>query len=188
LLAIVLFHPFSASAQDFPKYEVFGGFHYTRLGGNNWIGANASVAKNLSPILGIVADVGVFNSSYSQESNGDAFEQKMHSYSIMAGPQVTSRISGKLTPFIHLLLGAVHEKYELNESLAGQAYSDSSSDTEFAISFGGGVDYKLRGPLAVRGQFDYMGFRVPGGSGGQAFWNKGVRLSCGLSLRLGRAQ
>ena len=189
LVASVLFLIVSsfASAQEYPKYELFGGYAYSRLDGRNWHGWHVSGTRNLHHILGIIVEAGQLDASNTQSGGGLLFEEKRKTYTFMAGPQVTSRDAGPLAPFLHLLLGAAHNKYQLSESVNNFSTGYSASDTEFAMALGGGIDFKLKGPLAVRGQLDYVGFRIPPATAGSLpFWNKGFRFSGGLSLRLGK--
>ena len=110
-----------------------------------------------------------------------------HIYTFLAGPQLTSRDKGKLAPYVHLLLGVGH--YYSNGSLlsGNDLFSfDSSSANHFAMFIGGGIEYKLKGPFAFRGQMDYGGIRFGASQlGGTSSWMKGLRFSAGLALHLG---
>jgi hypothetical protein len=188
LACFIFFVGYSATAQDYPKYEFFGGYSYARMGGANWNGWLIQGARNLSPNLGIVLDASGPHNSISQEGNGVIFEQTQKAYAFMIGPQAAAHGPYKLTPFAHLLLGAAHVSYHYSETVDGASYSGDDNDTEFAMALGGGIDFKWRGPISFRGQMDYMGFRVAGGSLSTAYWNKGIRLSIGIAIRLGNIQ
>ncbi|MBZ5496391.1 MAG: hypothetical protein LAP85_08310 [Acidobacteriia bacterium] len=181
-------NPFSAYAQEFPKYEFFGGGTFARLGGANWFGYDISGAKNLNRFLGIAVDVGRFDWSDTQKGSGLTWNQKRHIYTFWAGPRVTSRDAGKLAPFLHLMLGVARNHYSYRETLGTLVFADAMTDTRSAMMFGGGIDVRLKGPLAVRAiQADYTGLRMPGSTFAPALWEKGLRLSFGLNLRLGSA-
>lgn len=184
LASLVL--PYSAAAQEFPKCEFFGGYSYTRLAGSNWFGWHVSGAYNLNNYLGIAVDAGRLGSSSSEGTSDVTYERKNHSYLFMAGPQVTSRGTGKLAPYLHLLFGGATSTYTANVTVVGVSYPSIVNQNEFAVAFGGGIDVQWRGPLSLRPlQVDYMGLRVPGSVFSNPYWNKGWRLSIGMTLRLG---
>ncbi len=154
-LVALLSLPISMMAADYPKAEVFGGYSYQHVeGGFNLNGWNASVAGNFNPWLGLVADLsGQYND--------------FNSHSFLFGPQLTYRGNDRVTPFAHVLIGAVHHS-------GGGIFSN----TAFATAFGGGVDVKLKGPVAARLiQVDYIMTRFNGQTQNDA------RLSFGLVFR-----
>jgi opacity protein-like surface antigen len=55
--------------------------------------------------------------------------------------------------------------------------SGGSSDTSFATAVGGGIDYKIIRPIAVRLQGDYVQTRLFGAT------QNNVRVSTGIVLR-----
>jgi hypothetical protein len=68
------------------------------------------------------------------------------------GPRVAVSV-GRFRPFAHVLLGGAH----LHEGFSvpvSSSFANSISDTNFAIAFGGGLDYKLVKGLAWRIQAD----------------------------------
>jgi hypothetical protein len=164
LAAIVLLSipSLTAFAQEYPQYEFFGGFSYARMLGANWIGWDASGAKNLNNYVSIAAEASGLNSSFSPT---------VRQYMFLAGPQVKSRdTNSRVEPFLHLLLGAAH-------------YSTASDSLNaFALTLGGGFDYRInKSSFALRLiQINYMGSRSSG------VWMKGWRFSSGLSVRLGK--
>jgi hypothetical protein len=52
----------------------------------------------------------------------------------------------------------------------------SDSDTSFANAVGGGLDYRILGPLTVRGQLDWITTRFYGDT------QNGVRFSTGIAV------
>jgi hypothetical protein len=188
LFFVVLALPLSALAQDYPKVELFGGYSYTRMNGYNWNGWYATGAKNLNHMLGITAEVGSFANSQSSTVAPYTIATDQHIYTFLAGPQLTSRDKGKLAPYVHLLLGVGH--YYWNSGLLSGSdllSFQSAGQNHFAMFIGGGIEYKLKGPLALRGQMDYGGVRFGSGQlGGTSSWMKGWRFSTGLALHLGR--
>ncbi len=58
----------SATAQDFPKAEIFGGYQLTRLDGTTLNGWNAALTGNLNHWFGVTGD---FRGAYKSESGVD---------------------------------------------------------------------------------------------------------------------
>jgi len=187
LFFVVLVYPFSAWAQDYPKVELFGGYSYSRMNGENWTGWYATGAKNLNHMLGITAELSSFANSQSQTLAPYISTIDQHLYTFLAGPQLTSRDKGKLAPYVHLLLGVGH--FYTNGSLMSGSdliSFQSASGNHFAMFIGGGIEYKLKGPFALRGQMDYGGVRFGASQlGGASSWTKGWRFSTGVALHLG---
>ena len=121
----------TASAQDAPKVEVFGG--YSALVDDVAIhGWHASIAVNPHPKIGLLADVA------TQYSDPLRFTQ------FLFGPQFNGRI-GRTNPFVHGLVGF--------EGASG----GGSRDTNLALGLGGGIDVKIAGPVSLRPiQFDWI--------------------------------
>jgi opacity protein-like surface antigen len=70
-------------------------------------------------------------------------------YHFLVGPQISFTV-GRVRPFAHGLFGAGH----LSEDT--KLASSSASDTAFAYAAGGGLDYRLAGPLRWRLQADLV--------------------------------
>jgi opacity protein-like surface antigen len=171
----------AASAQEFPKAEVFGGYSYGNFGPTvsgagrtNVNGWNASLGVNLSRWFGLVSD---FSGHYGSFTASVSFPpipctpiacaittsetDKYHSF--LFGPQFSLRAK-KATPFVHALFGGTL----LNQS--GRTtillppppipppftFNFSTSSTHFAFAGGGGVDYELTEKFAWRIQADYL--------------------------------
>jgi opacity protein-like surface antigen len=137
LVAVPLALAGSASAQIPTKGNVFFGYSYNRAeivsnDGTNLNGWNASLEGKFAPWVGLVADVGATYGSHVGE------------YNFLFGPRVSASV-GSVRPFAELLIGAGH--IGIDHGL---------SDTSFANAVGGGVDYRVAGPVAVRGQLDWI--------------------------------
>ncbi len=146
-----------AVAQKTPQAEVFGGYSYMRVNpagvnANGWEGA---LTGNFNEHLGIAAD---FSGHYARGA---------HIYTYAFGPQIAARMD-KLRPFGHLLFG-------------GNSIGDSgSSDTSYALLFGGGLDVNYNDLFTIRlGQADYI--RTHHFDRGQ----NDFRFSIGIVLNLG---
>lgn len=163
-----------------PGGNVYFGYTYYNthdsLGGGNLNGFQATLEGKLVPVLGIVAD---FTGHYgtlafpgpcpvqSVGGGGPCTENaNAHQYEVMFGPRV-SISAGKFRPFAEAEIGAGH--------VSGN--SISGSDTSYATALGGGLDYKVFGPLALRVEGDYV--RTHFFSVGQ----NNFRFSTGVAIR-----
>lgn len=123
-------------------------------GMNGW---NASGELKFLPLMGIVADVsahyatptvtGVCGFIFPCVPVREAMDTTV--YHFLFGPQLSFSV-GKVSPFAHALFGAGR----LSEST--KAVPFSASETSFAYALGGGLDYKLFGPLRWRAQADLL--------------------------------
>ncbi|MGZ4733234.1 MAG: outer membrane beta-barrel protein, partial [Terriglobales bacterium] len=124
----------SATAQDFPKAEIFGGYQLTRLDGTTLNGWNAALTGNLNHWFGVTGD---FSGAYKSESGVD-----FRNYTYTFGPTIAARGNETFTPFAHALLGGSHASVGFTGL--------SASDNAFTMIFGGGVDAKFSPHLAFR--------------------------------------
>lgn len=145
-----------AAAQVPTKGNVFFGYSYNRaeivsndaINLNGW---NAQLEGKFLPWIGIVGDLGGTYGSHVSE----------HNY--LFGPRVSVSV-GKVRPFAELLIGAAHISVG----------NGSDSDTSFANAVGGGLDYRVAGPLAVRGQLDWIHTRFFGNAQNDVRFSTGV--------------
>ena len=146
---------FSATAQDYPKVEVFGGYQFTHVYPNaNANGWNASMNVNFKKWFGGTAD---FSGTY--KSGTDL-------YTFLFGPVFSLRKSQKITPFAHALFGS-------NYITAGRSTSG------FTMAMGGGLDVKISEDFAVRlVEADWLPMYV-----GTKWESKNARVSTGLVWR-----
>lgn len=168
--ALVAFAAVGVAAQEeTPKAEVFGGYAY---GGSSSHGWDGSVAFNANRWFGIVAD---FGGQYTSIDTPDSSE-RIRTHTFLFGPRFSLRRNKHVTPFAHILYGAVHADSRARES--GLDLHFSSTTTIGAV--GGGLDVKLSRRVALRAfQIDYLRSNLFSGT-----QNKG-RIAFGLVLRLG---
>jgi len=136
LIVLALFVAAPAMAQGTtPKAEFFAGYEYLHLnpGGTGCHGLGLNLAYNVNDWIGGVGDFG-----FCKET-GLPSGVSAHDFNYMFGPRVTYRNYGKLNPFGQLLLGGQHE-----------GGSGGLSINSFALSLGGGVDYKYNDHFYVR--------------------------------------
>jgi hypothetical protein len=147
----------SASGQVPTKGNLFFGYSYNRAeivsnDARNLNGWDASLEGKLAPWVGLVADVDGTYGSHVSEHN------------VLFGPRVSVSV-GSVRPFGELLIGAAHIGID-----------HGPSDTSFVNAAGGGLDYRVFGPVAVRGQLDWIHTR---------FFSHGqndVRFSTGIAV------
>lgn len=148
-----------------PSGNVFLGFSYERtntsafganavgstLSGSNLHGWEASAEGKFLPFLGFVGDVsGHYGSQNFVEltPNGpQSISVTGHEQEYLVGPRLSVPV-GKFRPFGELMVGAAH--------IHTGGTLPSPSNTSFAYAVGGGLDYRMFGPLAARVEGDYL--------------------------------
>jgi opacity protein-like surface antigen len=155
-----------ARAQDeTPKAELYVGYDYVRLnsGGTpfNFNGGSGQLAYNVNHWLGAVGDLGGYYTS-----NG--FHAGIISYQF--GPRINFRGHGRVTPFTHVLFG-------------GARSIDISPENTFAMTVGGGVDFKISEHFAIRPvQAEYFRTNFTDGANNR---QNNFRYSAGIVFRFG---
>jgi hypothetical protein len=171
-------------AQDTYKYEFFGGFTYADLQASQ-IGWNAVAVRSISRNFGIVVDISRAN---TLEINPVFLSTNLRinrqRYLYMAGFQAARRDSGKWIPYGQLLAGVDHSfyAYDLKNEFESMSLG-SSSINALALSFGGGFDYVIKGPLVFR--LFQANFIVTHPAGK---WIQGAKIACGLVLGRGKTR
>jgi opacity protein-like surface antigen len=91
------------------------------------------------------------------------------------GPRVSYRSYRRITPFGEALFGVAHA----GASIAGGSLG---SQNAFAMTLGGGVDYRLTNRFSIRPlQVDYLLTRFPEGTGSNQTQNN-LRASTGILI------
>jgi outer membrane immunogenic protein len=152
-----------ASAQNYPRVEVFGGYSYLnfdvpnvpaleisgkRLNANGW---EAAAAFDLVRHLGVVAD---FSGHYISDCYGFTGVNCNH-YSFLFGPRLTfgSPEKGRLTGYAHALVGADR----ISGAASVESIGLSASNNSLGVAAGGGLDYWITRRVGIRlGQADYL--------------------------------
>jgi len=184
-IVLLLLFAGSANAQA-PSGNVFFGYSYestnsTAFGPNlllntvtrpNLEGWEASFEGKVLPWVGIVGDVsGHYGSQSFTEltPNGPVnVNVTGHEQEYLVGPRLSVPV-GKFTPFGEVMVGVAH--IHTGGTLPGP------SNTSFATAVGGGIDYRLFRPIALRVEGDYLHTN---------FFSTGqnnLRLSTGIVLR-----
>jgi opacity protein-like surface antigen len=178
LLAVFLLSAVAANAQESaPKLDVFAGYSYLQANpGVSGVdsfhlhGGSASAAYNFTSSLSVVADFGGYNNG---NILGTGASGTLYTY--LFGPRVSYRHFRRITPFGQVLFGPAHAN--------STAFGTSGAQTAFAMTAGGGVDYKVFDHFAIRPiQAEYLMTRFGVGTSGTKTQNN-VRLSTGFVLR-----
>jgi opacity protein-like surface antigen len=166
LCGVTLLFSLSASAQDNPKAEVFGGYSYVHSSdqgaSDNFNGASGSVAYNLNDWLGAVGDFGVYHTGSNRlDANAETY---------MFGPKIAFRQSGRFTPFAQVLFGGAH--------VTAGTYGSANA---FAMALGGGVDVNATSHIAIRViQAEYLMTKFQDGGPDR---QDNARISAGVVFR-----
>lgn len=177
LLAVVSLFRATAQAQDVSKVDIFAGYSYVRenpstsgVSSFSLNGGSASIAYNANSWLSGVADFGAYHNG---NLLGTGASGTLSTY--LFGPRISYHHYGRITPFGEVLFGVAHA----GASIAGT----SGSDNAFAMSLGGGVDYRLTDRFAIRPvKVDYLMSRFSEtGSAGNTQNN--LRVSTGIVFR-----
>ena len=177
-LAVLSVFGVAARAQETaPRFDVFAGYSYVQAnpgvnGANSFHlhGGSASVAYNYRSWLSGVADFGGYN-------NGNILNTgKSGTFSTyLFGPRVSYRHFRRITPFGQVLFGVAHAN--------AAAFGTTGTQNAFAMTAGGGVDYKVFDHFSVRPvQAEYLMTRFGVGTTRTQTQNN-VRLSTGFVLR-----
>lgn len=150
-----------------PKGNVFFGYSYDRtpvvtsdtINSNGW---DASLEGKIFPFVGMVVDVdGHYGSGAFAGINAD-----VSAHNVLLGPRVSAQVE-RFRPFGEFLVGAGH---------ISRSNGISDSDTSFINAAGGGLDYRMAGPVSIRGQLDWIETRFYGQT------QNGVRFSTGIAI------
>jgi hypothetical protein len=141
----------SVRAQDAPKWEIFGGYTYTRanivVSGTafNTNGGSGSVAYNLSNWFGLVGDIGVVHQG---TVTGKPFSLTVTTYEF--GPRLSWRNHTHLTPFAQILIGGGHAGGTLYTTSLGGGLAPLGTSNDFNFTAGGGIDWKVSHRFSIR--------------------------------------
>lgn len=162
---LILLPAWPVLAQETPKAELFGGYEYLHVnpGGTGCHGGGGNVAYNFNNWIGGVADFAVCKETGARSG--------LHDVNYLFGPRVSYRSYGSFTPFAQVLFGDQHE-----------AGGGAAIDT-FAMTLGGGADYKFTEHVSVRLiQVEYLYTHFGG------VRQNNARIEAGIVYRWGRSR
>jgi outer membrane protein OmpA-like peptidoglycan-associated protein/opacity protein-like surface antigen len=187
-----------------PKLELFMGYSYWRAlpytAGNriqSMNGGSTSLAYNFNSHLGFVADFAGFRVDSLQFTNGGpgftpsrVVNAESNVFTVMFGPRLSFRNHGRFTPFLQVLGGVAHADEVTLDNCTAPIYACTPlpRNTAFAMTAGGGLDYRLNHRLALRlFQAEYLltRFENPTSPTGADGWQNNMRLSAGIVFRFG---
>ena len=174
LFGFALLATSGARAQETRGMEISGQYQYVRsypgqgAPGVNCQGAGGTFAANLNSWAGVVADIG------GCKVTGLPTGASSHEINYLFGPRFSYRTYGRFTPYAQVLLGGE----TASATITG---FPSSSVNSFAMTFGGGADFKLTPHLTFRAiQVEYLYTHFSGVK------QNNMRLQSGLVYRFGR--
>jgi len=157
-------------AQTTPKVELSGGYQFLNfsLDGENEsmpVGWYFDVAGNLTPMLGVVFQVGgnykTFDESVSIGGITATASADLKVHEFLGGMRVNLRSGSAIVPFGQVLVGGVNGSVKVSASttIPGQPpinFEDEDSSTNFGIQMGGGVNFGLTEAIGLRAGADYL--------------------------------
>jgi hypothetical protein len=126
---------------------------------NGW---DASLEGKFLPWIGLVADI----DGHYGNHNYNGVTADITAHDALFGPRVSVSVK-RFRPFAEFLVGVGH---------ISRSRGVSDSSTAFANAVGGGLDYRILGPLTIRGQLDWVTNRF------YSQTQNGVRFSTGVAL------
>jgi opacity protein-like surface antigen len=169
----------AAQAQEERKtIDVFAGYSYVRAnpatsGANSFSlnGGSASIAYNFNGWLSGVADLGGYHNT---NILGSGVDGTLSTY--LFGPRVSYHRFGRVTPFGEVLFGVAHTGASL--------LATSNSQNAFAMTVGGGLDYRLNSHFSIRpAKVDYLLTRFNEFNNPNARSQNNLRVSTGIVFR-----
>jgi hypothetical protein len=157
----------AALAQIPTRGNVFFGYSFDRTSivsndTSNLNGWEATLEGKFLPWIGLVVDVDGHYGSH----NFDGINADISANNVLFGPRVSVTIK-RFRPFGEFLAGAGH---------ISRSNGISDSDTSFVDGVGGGLDYRVFGPVTLRAQLDWLNTRFYGEG------QNGVRFSTGVAV------
>jgi len=154
-------------AQIPTRGNAFFGYSYDRTSvvsndTTNTNGWEATLEGKFLPWIGLVADV---DGHYGSHNYG-GINADIAAHNVLFGPRVSVQVQ-RFRPFAEFLVGVGH---------ISRSNGISDSDTNYAEAVGGGLDYRVLGPVAIRGELDWINTHFYGEG------QNGVRFSTGIAL------
>ncbi|HSZ60710.1 MAG TPA: outer membrane beta-barrel protein [Terriglobales bacterium] len=183
LLTLALFaatRPISAQ-EPISKFEAYGGYYYVRFNVNgsaaggspsetfNGNGGGVQIEFNANRWLGVVGDLAGYGATAT--TNGALVGGAV---TYLFGPRVNFR-RDRFTPFAQVLFGGIW-------TTAGIA--NSSSENSFAMTAGGGIDFKESSHISIRPvQAEYLLTKIPDNLNDR---QNNLRIGAGIVVRLSK--
>ncbi|MGO9403464.1 MAG: outer membrane beta-barrel protein [Terriglobales bacterium] len=171
----------SKAQEQASRFEAYGGYYYVRFNVNasaaggapsetfNGNGGGVQLQYNATNWLGVVGDMAGYGATATTNGAlvGGAF-------SYLLGPRVNFR-HGKVAPFVQTLVGGIWTTAGIGRS---------GSENNFAMTAGGGLDFKVSKHLSIRPiEAEYFMTKIPDGLNNR---QDNLRLGAGIVVLLGR--
>lgn len=168
-----------ASAQTVPTIELSGGYQFLNLaveGQNESMPAGwyADLAGNLTPMLGVVFQVGgnykSIDESVAIGGVAATVTADLSVHEFLGGVRLNLRSNPAIVPFAQVLAGAIHGSADVSASatlpgIPPIAISQDVSGTNFGLGAGGGVNFAFTDAVGLRVGADYLhAFEDDGGA------------------------
>jgi hypothetical protein len=159
-----------ASAQTVPTIELSGGYQFLNLaveGRNESLPAGwyVDVAGNLTPMLGVVFQVGgnyrTFEESVALGGIAARATADVRVHEFLGGVRLNLRSNPKIVPFAQFLAGGINTSADVSASanlpgIPPIAFDREFSGTDFGLGAGGGVNFALTDAVGLRVGADYL--------------------------------
>jgi opacity protein-like surface antigen len=156
-----------AVAQTTPRTEISGGYQFLTFsveGDDNESmpkGWYADVAGNLTPMIGVVFQVGgnykTFDESITVGGLTLAASADLKVHLFLGGIRINARQNSAFVPYGQVLVGAANSSVDLTGTIPGiPSFSQEESATNFTLELGGGVNFGLTDNTGVRFGVDYL--------------------------------
>lgn len=192
---VLLLTAASVAQTSYPKFEVPVDFSFINVHPDlpvitsfNVFGGGVGGVYNFASFVGIKADFQFYTQGTgvrkTLEHNGfPAGQLSANLSTYMFGPQIKKH-SGKLHPFAEALFGTAHSN-EFAQILEDEGITNkSSSDSAFAMEFGGGLDYAIIPYVELRPvEVDYLQTRF--GVNGTTESQNNFKYSAGINIQFG---
>ena len=175
VVLLVAFAAMSVAAQDYRKFEVFGGYAYANYDNvldsiDNGIdsnislrGVNASATYNFHPYVGVKFDYSLTANRKDYNDPTVDLEVKYKNNQFLGGIQIKDNRdeASRFKPFAHILAGLANQKYNVTGTVITtpptvNLLDAHPSTNNFAMVLGGGLDIKVHKNIDIRVvQFDY---------------------------------
>jgi opacity protein-like surface antigen len=162
----------AALAQDYTKWEFFGGYsalNFDNLGGdtdnaevndilgekNTLRGFELAVTRNFHKYIGAKFDYSLHlrEDEFSRPAGSGTIDSTVQNF--LGGIQIkdNSEDGPRFKPFAHALVGVAHQKLDVDSPQLPAVFGISDfhvNETSFAMAFGGGIDIKLNERIDIR--------------------------------------
>lgn len=147
------------TTDDYRKNEFFVGYSYHSADINTLTidpertgqhGLNLAYTRNVSPHVGLTADISAHFKRNSAATATGTFESKRDQYYFLGGVQFAASNQRRVRPFAHALVGAsLFRGLTTDRSPAGNVFTIDDA-TSIALAFGGGLDVRVGERVHVR--------------------------------------